>query len=179
MAGRAERANAIRAHILVAAERLFAEHGVYVVANRQISEAAGQSNNATVTYHFGTKADLVRAIARKHGKQIERVRERMLERPPGSDDVRDWVACLVRPVTEHLAAKGNPTWFARFGAQVMTDPALHEVMIDGALTSSSLVRIPDGLNRCLPDLPLPVRAERKHMTSTLRGAGISGEISNG
>ncbi|MEV1249672.1 TetR/AcrR family transcriptional regulator [Nonomuraea sp. NPDC050022] len=211
MAGRAERANATRAHILVAAERLFAEHGVYVVSNRQISEAAGQGNNAAVTYHFGTKAELVRAIARKHGRQIERVRERMLERPPGSDDVRDWqssgfgevcdwqssgsddvrdcqgsgsgevrdwqssgsddvrgwVACLVRPVTEHLAALGNPTWFARFGAQVMTDPALHEIMIDEALTSPSLVRILDGLNRCLPDLPLPVRAERKHMTSTL------------
>ncbi|MEV6155896.1 hypothetical protein AB0L53_36705 [Nonomuraea sp. NPDC052129] len=82
-------------------------------------------------------------------------------------DVRDWVACLVRPVTEHLAAMGNPTWFARFGAQVMTGPALHEIMIDEARISPSLVRILDGLNRCLPDLPLPVRAERKHMTSTL------------
>ncbi|WP_416969054.1 hypothetical protein [Streptomyces sp. 4F14] len=29
---------------------------MHAVANRQISRAAGQGNNAAVTYHFGTKA---------------------------------------------------------------------------------------------------------------------------
>ncbi|WP_329309835.1 hypothetical protein [Streptomyces sp. NBC_01262] len=40
------------------------ERGVYAVANRQVSEAAGQGNNTAVGYHFGTKADLVRAMRR-------------------------------------------------------------------------------------------------------------------
>ncbi|WP_272459542.1 TetR/AcrR family transcriptional regulator [Polyangium jinanense] len=40
--------------ILAAAERLFAEHGVAAVSNRQVSEAAGQGNNFAVGYHFGT-----------------------------------------------------------------------------------------------------------------------------
>ncbi|MFG2138450.1 hypothetical protein [Streptomyces sp. NPDC048650] len=44
--------------------------------------------------------------------------------------MRDWVACLVRPGTEHLAELGSPTWYGRFAAQVMTDPVLREVMID-------------------------------------------------
>jgi hypothetical protein len=44
--------------------------------------------------------------------------------------------------------------------------------IDEALASPALVRILDGLNRCLPDLPPPVRAERKHMTSTLMNAHV-------
>jgi hypothetical protein len=91
----------------------------------------------------------------------------MLADIAGSDEVRDWVACLVRPVTEHLTALGNPTWFARFGAQVMTDPGLRDIMIDGALTSPTLVQILDGLNRCLPDLPVEVRAERWMMSSQL------------
>ena len=164
---RAERVGATRESILTAAERLFAEHGVFAVSNRQVSEAAGQGNNAAVGYHFGTKADLVRAIVRKHVEPIERVRLRMLAEIGDSSDVRDWVACLVRPNAEHLAALGNPTWFARFGAQVMTDPAFREIMVEEALTSRALLRIIDGLNRCLPDLPVEVRAERYDMARQL------------
>lgn len=164
---RAEKANATREAILTAAERLFAEHGVLAVSNRQVSEAAGQGNNTAVGYHFGTKADLVRAIARKHSHEVEQVRARMLAEVGDSTDVRDWVACLVRPATEHLDALGSPTWFARFGAQVMTDPALREIMVEESLTSPALLTILDGLNRCLPDLPYPVRAERLDMARQL------------
>ncbi|TDD51635.1 TetR family transcriptional regulator [Saccharopolyspora elongata] len=164
---RAERVNATREQILAAAERLFAEHGVFAVSNRQVSEAAGQGNNTAVGYHFGTKADLVRAIARRHSEQIERLRLTMVAEADGSTDVRDWVACLVCPVTEHLAALGSPTWFARFGAQVMTDPALREIMIDESLTAPSLLTVLDGLNRCLPDLPVDVRLERGDMARQL------------
>ncbi|MEU7990917.1 TetR/AcrR family transcriptional regulator [Streptosporangium canum] len=165
---RAERVGATRESILTAAERLFAEHGVVAVSNRQVSEAAGQGNNAAVGYHFGTKADLVRAIVRKHAEQIEQVRLRMLAEIGDSSDVRDWVACLVRPSAEHLAALGSPpTWYARFGAQVMTDPALREIMVDESLTSPSLHRVIDGLNRCLPELPAEVRAERGDMARQL------------
>lgn len=167
MAARAERVNATREQILAAAERLFAEHGVFAVSNRQVSEAAGQGNNAAVGYHFGTKTDLVRAIVRKHVEPIERIRTRMLAEAGDSAEVRHWVACLVRPFTEHLAALGNPTWFARFSVQVLTDPALRDIMIDEALTSPTLLDILDGLNRCLPELPPEVRAERGDMATHL------------
>ena len=92
MAGRMKRdaqVNATREALLTAAERLFAERGVHAVANRQISEAAGQGNNAAVSYHFGTKADLVRAITRKHVDQIERTRARMVVGIGDSADLRD------------------------------------------------------------------------------------------
>jgi AcrR family transcriptional regulator len=164
---RAERVNATRESILAAAERLFAEHGVLAVSNRQVSEAAGQGNNTAVGYHFGTKADLVRAIVRKHVEPMEWLRQRMLAEVAGSTDVRDWVACLVRPTAAHLAALGNPTWFARFGAQVMTDPAFRDIMIEEALTAPSLHQILHELNRCLPDLPAEVRAERGDMARQL------------
>ncbi|MEU1405436.1 TetR family transcriptional regulator [Streptomyces sp. NPDC005728] len=164
---RAEQVSATREAILIAAERLFAEHGVYAVSNRQVSEAAGQGNNAAVGYHFGTKADLVRAVARRHARPVEVLRERALAAVGDSADVRDWVDCLVRPVTEHLAGLGSPTWYARFCAQVMTDPALHEIVVEESLTSPALREAIDGLNRTLPELPADVRAERGQMVRVL------------
>ncbi|WP_236791533.1 TetR/AcrR family transcriptional regulator [Amycolatopsis sp. GM8] len=164
---RAERSEGTRDLILVTAERLFAEHGVVAVSNRQISEAAGQGNNAAVGYHFGTKADLVRAIARRHAERLEELRLDMVAEVQDSPDVRDWVACLVRPSTVHLAELGSPTWNARFSAQVMTDPALRPIIIEEALTAPSLHQCLAGLNRCLPKLPAAVRAERDAMARQL------------
>ncbi|HEX3588768.1 MAG TPA: helix-turn-helix domain-containing protein [Pseudonocardiaceae bacterium] len=164
---RAERVSATRESILVAAERLFAEHGVIAVSNRQISEAAGQGNNTAVNYHFGTKTDLVRAIARRHNDRIEEIRARLVAQSGRTTDLRGWVACLVRPSTEHLADLGSPTWFGRFGAQVMSDPVLRAIMVDESMTSSSLRQVLDGVNRCVPDLPPAVRAERDDMARHL------------
>jgi AcrR family transcriptional regulator len=164
---RAERVLATREVILTTAERLFAEHGVYAVSNRQISDAAGQGNTAAVGYHFGTKTDLVRAIIHKHSERIDLLRARMVTNAGGSSDVRVWIGCLVRPTMEHLATLGSPTWFARFSAQVMTDPALRDIMAEESLGSPSLVETIDGLNRCLPVLPAEVRAERGDMARQL------------
>jgi AcrR family transcriptional regulator len=157
-----DRAQATRERILVAAERLYAEHGVLAVSNRQISEAAGQGNNTAVGYHFGTRTELVRAIVRKHAGSIERLRERRLGR--GHAQLRDWLGSLVHPTAEHLAGLGTPTWFARFAAQVMTEPSLRAVIVEETLTSPSLARTLAGLYRCLPGLPVEVRAERNDIT---------------
>ena len=51
---------------------------MYAVSNRQISEAAGQGNNAAACYHFGTRTDLLRAIESKHRVPIEELRAQML-----------------------------------------------------------------------------------------------------
>jgi AcrR family transcriptional regulator len=164
---RTERASITREAILAAAERLFAEHGVYAVSNRQVSEAAGQGNNAAVGYHFGTKADLVRAIEQKHRVSIERLVSRMVADAGESTDLRDWVACLVCSLTEHLAQIGNPTWYARFAAQALADPEYHKIVVKGALESPSVQRVVDGITRCLPDLPPEVVTERNIMARNL------------
>ncbi|GFG86543.1 TetR family transcriptional regulator [Mycolicibacter algericus] len=164
---RAERANSTREAILTAAEQLFAEHGVFAVSNRQVSEAAGQGNNAAVGYHFGTKTDLVREIERRHRVPVERLRENMVSGAVNSADLRGWVSCLVRPLTDHLAALGNPTWYARFAAQVMADPAYHDIVVKDALSSPSLVQVIDGINRCLPELPVRVHQARNVMARNL------------
>jgi Tetracyclin repressor-like, C-terminal domain len=158
-AARSDRASTTQEAILTAA-----------VSNRQVSEAAGQGNNAAVGYHFGTKTDLVRAIEQKHRVHIERLRESMVGetlQSGAANDMRSWVACLVRPLTDHLTALGNPTWYARFAAQVMTDPAYYNIVVKDALTSESLVQVIDGINRCLPELPIEVRVERNLMARNL------------
>jgi AcrR family transcriptional regulator len=165
---RAEQVGATREALLDAAERLFAEQGVHTVANRQISEAAGQGNNAAVSYHFGTKVDLVRAIVRRHAEGIDVGRMRMMVAIGNSSDLRDWVACAVRPVTEHLEALGTPSWYARFIAQVTADPAMLAVTAEEfAAGSPSMPKLQKSLERCLPELPSEVHAERAAMTRHL------------
>lgn len=162
------RAAATRELILDAAERLFAEHGLYAVSNRQVSEAAGQGNNAAVGYHFGTKTDLVRAIVNKHSRQIEGYRAELLERVDGSTDVRDWVTCLVRPSTTHLAALGTPSWYARFNAQVLTDPSLRPIVFSEASEASpSLEKLLAGLGTTVGELSPDLRQVRADMGRAL------------
>jgi AcrR family transcriptional regulator len=164
---RTDRASLTREAILIAAERLFAEHGVFAVSNRQVSEAAGQGNNAAVGYHFGTKTDLVRAIEHKHAIPVEKLREQRVAELGDSTELRDWVCCLVLPLTDHLTELGNPTWYARFAAQVMADPAYQKTVTRDALALPALVKVLEGINRCLPDLPGDVRVERNIMGRNL------------
>ncbi|MFI5718844.1 TetR/AcrR family transcriptional regulator [Nocardia sp. NPDC051750] len=169
LSARAIRVTATRDAILIAAERLFAELGVNAVSNRQVSEAAGQGNNAAVGYHFGTKADLVLAIVRKHQAHTERLcRERVARvRASASPQVRDWVECLVRPVTEHLGSLGHPTWYARFVAQLMADPAYRRPLTDESLSSRALRCVIEGLQVSMGHLPADLRRERNIMASLL------------
>jgi AcrR family transcriptional regulator len=162
--GNSDRGSETRELILVTAERLFAEHGVEAVSNRQVSEAAGQSNNFAVGYHFGTKDDLVVAIVRRHSEPIERRRTGMLAEITGSPDLRDWMSCLVWPITEHLALLGSPTWYARFIAQVTTHPAYRELVINEAISSRSIQQTIEGTFRLVPRLPEVVRQDRTYMS---------------
>ena len=164
---RTDRASTTREAILTAAERLYAEHGVYAVSNRQVSEAAGQGNNAAVGYHFGTKTDLVRAIEERHRAPIEAHRERMVELTGRNTDMRGWVTCLVRPLTEHLDELGIPSFYGRFAAQAMADPSYREVVKRDALASPQLVQAMEGIIACLPDLPKRVQSERIVMARNL------------
>ena len=49
----------------------------------------------------------------------------------------------------------------------MTDPALRPIMIAESMLSPSLVRIVEGLRRCLPEMPAEIRQERDDMARQL------------
>lgn len=163
---RREQAEATRELLLRTAERLYAERGLAQVSNRQIVEAAGQANNSALSYHVGTRTDIVQAIARTHGDPIARRTQERVEAVRGSSTPRDHVASLVLPYTEHLATLGNPSWFARFTAQVSTDP----VFAEGVRMASSLEPFfEEGLAAVwahVPDLPA-AEAELRSQTARL------------
>jgi AcrR family transcriptional regulator len=153
---------------MLAAERLFAERGIVAVSNRQVSEAAGQGNNAAVGYHFGTKTDLLRAIVRKHAIAIEALRQEYVERTGDSEELRDWVACLIRPFSEHLDSLPRPTWFARFGAELTADTVHRHISDEESMDGPALQRILARIDATVrPELPLEVKLERNEMTRVL------------
>ncbi|MFF2328126.1 MULTISPECIES: TetR/AcrR family transcriptional regulator [unclassified Streptomyces] len=162
-ATRTLRTAATRDAILAAAERLFAEQGLSAVSHRQIAEAAGQRNVTAVSYHFGSRTDLVQAIMTRHGEQVDEIRRRYASQAAAVDGLTGWVRALVVPVTDHLASLGVPSWNARFSVQVMTDPVMRALVTDEALTRPHLGRILDGLGRHLGHLPRQVRAARGDM----------------
>jgi AcrR family transcriptional regulator len=164
---RTERAAETREAIMAAAERLFAEHGLMAVSSRQISEAAGQGNNTAVGYHFGSKTDLIRALVERSAGPIEQIRERLLAEVGDGGDLRAWAGCLVRPTTEYLDSLGTPSWYARFVAQVMTDPVLRQVVSEEAVDRPPLRRTVHEIERRLPELPGPLRRERGAMARLL------------
>jgi AcrR family transcriptional regulator len=149
---------ATQAALLRTAERLFAERGVHAVSNRQIAAAAGQGSNSAVGYHIGTKADLVAAIIKAHAVPMDAMRERMLRRVSGSGDLRQHIACVVLPLTRHLADLGVPSHYARFAAQVSIDPGLRTVAVTEATSSPIMRRAVDELIAVLPGRPAVQRA---------------------
>ncbi|MET8213518.1 TetR/AcrR family transcriptional regulator [Streptomyces sp. NPDC005373] len=97
---------AAKEHIILAAERLFAERGLDGTSLRQISAAAGNGNNTAVQYHFGSKERLIQAIFeyRLHDLNARR-RALVAERRPS--DIRAWLECHVIPVLEQGEREGS------------------------------------------------------------------------
>ena len=169
---RTERATSTREAILAAAERLYAEHGMFAVSNRQVSEAAGQGNNAAVGYHFGTKADLVLAIEQKHREPVEQLREEMVAELVANAGpragMRDWVGCLVRPLTEHLAALGE-SHLVR-AVRGASDDRTRPTTTSSSRTRSARrrwFRLSTASTIAFPNLPTGVRYERNIMARNL------------
>ena len=112
-----------RSLILDAAERLYAERGLDGVSLRQITEAAGQRNNAAVHYHFGGRDGLVRALFEQRYAQLEERRAEMLAALDASgraDDLAALVEVLIGPFAE--AADADDGYWVRFVARLHEDP---------------------------------------------------------
>src|SRR5215212_11765933 len=108
-------AKSTKEQILLAAERLIAEHGVDGVSMRQIGAAVGSGNNSAVLYHFGSKEKLVQAIFEY---RLPRLRERraqlVAERQPA--DLRGWLECQICAVLEQ--SELDDSTYVRFVASI-------------------------------------------------------------
>jgi TetR/AcrR family transcriptional regulator, regulator of cefoperazone and chloramphenicol sensitivity len=92
-----------RARLIEAAEELFARRGVHVATTREILEAAGQRNVSALTYHFGSREQLLWAILERHNEPLELGRSERLGEPAEDMPTRDLVAALVVPYAGCLA----------------------------------------------------------------------------
>lgn len=160
------RAASTQTKIVVAAERLFAEHGLRAVSMREILDAAGQRNASAIHYHFGPKPDLVTAVFRYRMSQVNERRLELLARMYADGqaaDVHALVEALIRPL---VAVVTEPDChYARFLAQMSADPTYR--ISESWEIASSLHAVRDAIGRLLGNLPDHIYAERWRMVTHL------------
>jgi AcrR family transcriptional regulator len=92
-----------RDQIKMAAQMLFARHGIDAVTVQQIVDAAGQRNNAALYYHFRTKEELIRQMVVDGAAVLDARRREMLdemEKRDGPASIREVMLVLFMPVIE-------------------------------------------------------------------------------
>jgi AcrR family transcriptional regulator len=111
--GAARSASALR--LVLAAERLFALHGIDGVSLRQVAAEAGSANNSAVHYHFGSKDALVTAIFEHRLPQIIRER-RLLAARDAPHDLRSRLEAHYLPVL--TLAEATDSYYVSFVEQL-------------------------------------------------------------
>ncbi|WP_042445226.1 TetR/AcrR family transcriptional regulator [Azospirillum sp. B510] len=99
------------------AEVLFARHGFEGVSLRSIYNAAGVSNKSAVSYHFGSKDDLVMAIWKQRLPELERRRKILFEEARAAgrlDDPVTLMTLLFQPFCDLTDSEGRHTYAGFF-----------------------------------------------------------------
>jgi AcrR family transcriptional regulator len=102
-----------RVALIEAAEELFADNGIDNVSLRQIGEAIGSDNNAVVTYYFGSKAGLLKAIYEHRVPALEARRSELLRaahEQGKADDTLVLLHALWAPIFEQRNTHGKPSY---------------------------------------------------------------------
>lgn len=155
-----------RERLILAAERLFAERGIWSVSLREIGAAAGQRNTSAAQYHFGSKEALVVAIFEYRMAAINDRRLQMLAEMQAqgrAEQLRSLLEAFVYPLA-HSVTKPE-SHYGRFLSQLTVDPNLSTSYEWD--TASSLRLVWTGVARCLAELPKPVLRARMRMLTHL------------
>ncbi len=157
-----------RERIIVAAERLIAEHGRSVPL-RDIAAAAGQRNNSAIQYHFGSRDGLIEAVVEFRLATLEVRRLELLAeqagsgRPPG---LHGLLEALVVPMFE-LGERHGIRHYARFLEQIHPHPAVSDATNLDSAERTSVRVIMQGLDRELTTLPPRLRVRRLRALTTM------------
>lgn len=117
-----------RQALLDAAEELFALHGIDAVSNRRIVDHAGAANHSAVSYHFGGREGLLRALVARHAAEVAVRRDAQIASLGDAPSIHDVVRCRMSPVFEVYASLPTPSWRAQFLAQAATLPSAAEIL---------------------------------------------------
>jgi AcrR family transcriptional regulator len=110
--------------LVAAAETLFAAHGIDRVSLREISRASGARNAVALQYHFRDRDGMVRAVVRKHYRQVDRERHQLLMayEQGARDDIRPLCAALVLPSAAKLADSDGGPEYLQIAAELLNRP---------------------------------------------------------
>ena len=141
--------------ILDAAEHLFAEHGYRGTSVRAITTLAG-ANLAAVGYHFGSKAELMAAVARRVIEPINAAQcaglDALLARTP-DPPVGELVEAFAGPLFDKMpAGDEGGARTSRLIVTVLSDPAEEARGWTGPAEDSVRERYLAAFARVLPDL---------------------------
>lgn len=114
--------SASKLRLILAAEKIFAAHGINGASLREIALAAGHRNTAAVQYHFDNKERLALAVFSYRVAQMEAPRAAMLQAAEAAgklSDVRTLLEVLCRPHIDIVDDEGMHS-YARFNAHYIT-----------------------------------------------------------
>ncbi|WP_329388066.1 TetR/AcrR family transcriptional regulator [Streptomyces sp. NBC_01716] len=144
-----------RTQILDAAEHLFAEHGYRGTSVRAITKLAG-ANLAAVGYYFGSKAELMAAVARRVIEPINAAQsaglDRLLARTP-EPSVGELVEAFAGPLFDEMpAGDEGSARTSRLIVTILSDPAEEARSWTGPAEASVRERYLAAFARVLPGL---------------------------
>ncbi|TYL51414.1 TetR/AcrR family transcriptional regulator [Nocardioides sp. BGMRC 2183] len=108
------------------AEKLIAERGIGAVSLRAVLRESGQRNKSAAHYHFGSLPGLIDAVIEERGAPVREYRDVQFDAWRPSDGARGLVHVLVGPAAEFMLRPDS--YYARFLAQVTSDPELHTIV---------------------------------------------------
>ena len=118
---RATSDSATREHLILAAEKLIAEDGVYGASMRRISAEAGQKNVSAIHYYFGSREAMIEAVFAYRMAQNGPRRQKMndeLDTCGRTHELGAFVRNAILPLSETLLSSAQENHYVRFLAQV-------------------------------------------------------------
>lgn len=136
------------------AERLFAERGFEGVGVRELTTAAG-ANLGAITYHFGSKEELLvqtflRRFRPTNEERARRLQAVMQGHPTGRVPVTEVVEAMLRPPLE--TASRHP-YFPVLLSRILSFPPACIVQVLDDESAASVVPFLEALRLAMPDIP--------------------------
>ncbi len=158
--------NETRRRLKQGAQRLFATRGVDSVTIKDIVAAAGQRNNASLHYHFGSKEALVAELLLDGAKRVDAARQKMLDAmgaDGGAIDVRMILEALVRPVSQITEDEGPGNTYIRFISNLQMNQRSFFRSTLGERWNAGYRRCLELLRELLSDVPAALLEQRLSM----------------
>jgi AcrR family transcriptional regulator len=162
----------LRVALILAAERLVAQHGFGGVTLREITASAGARNASAVRYHFGSLARLYAALFEYRFRAINPRRLAEIESLDPSD-LRGHAGAMVRPLASELIRRPEGNHYLRFLERVMLEAP--DIGLEGVSPDLyvAINRVDTRLRALLAKLPKAIIDARLSLSAILVVSGLA------